>query len=267
MVEAMAGRVLDADGLAQELEQLLELNPSILFITGAGISADSGLPTYRGVAGLYNEPDAETGLPMEEIMSGDMWQKDPSFLMKHLRKVADACQNAQPNSAHKLIARLEEKLDRVWVLTQNVDGLHQKAGTKKIIEMHGNAMKMDCTAFEEHSWYIRSYDEVGDSPICPQCGSIARPAVVLFGESLPEEAVDLYNEEVIDKGFDVVVSIGTSHMFHYISAPVLLANENNATTVDINPSATELDYAFKFTVRERAAQAAETIAKRLGEAL
>ncbi|MEK6239250.1 MAG: hypothetical protein N2C14_31415, partial [Planctomycetales bacterium] len=111
---------------------------SLLFITGAGVSADSNLPTYRGVGGLYDARDTPDGMPIEEALSGDTFRSRPEISWKYLRQIGEAVQGAQPNRAHQVIAALEKRLPRVWTLTQNVDGLHAAAGSRNVIEVHGN---------------------------------------------------------------------------------------------------------------------------------
>lgn len=250
---------------AELFESILVHEPDILFITGAGCSADSGLPTYRGVAGLYEGNDKETGRPIEEIVSSDTWKDDPDLVWRHLKRIADACSGAEPNAAHKLIAALEQRLPRVWVLTQNVDGLHQKAGSKNVITMHGDAFDMVCLASEDHGWRVEDYSTFGDvSPRCPTCGSLARPNVVLFGEMLPEEQVQKYRDEITVKGFDVVVSVGTSHQFHYIDQPVHNVNKQGGLSIEVNPTGSDLTWEFTYRVRSGAAEAAKAIANKLG---
>ena len=94
---------------------------SILFVTGAGISADSGLPTYRGIGGLYEQDGTEDGIPIEAALSGAMFQRDPALTWKYIHQIESACREAGPNRAHEAIAELERRFDRVWTLTQNVD--------------------------------------------------------------------------------------------------------------------------------------------------
>src|SRR5947209_5837685 len=117
----------DAERVGQVVE-LLRQSRSLLFITGAGLSADSGLPTYRGVGGLYNGRDPEEGLPIEVLLSGDCFAARPELTWKYLLQIERAGRGAKPNRGHEVIAALESRFERVWVLTQNVDGLHRRAG-------------------------------------------------------------------------------------------------------------------------------------------
>ena len=117
----------------------------VLVITGAGVSADSGLPTYRGIGGLYEDSATEDGMPIEEALSGPMLRRRPELTWRHIAAVERACRGARPNRAHQVLAALEQRLPALWVLTQNVDGLHRAAGTRKLIEIHGTVHDLVCT--------------------------------------------------------------------------------------------------------------------------
>ncbi|MEY2632107.1 MAG: hypothetical protein RIR00_761 [Pseudomonadota bacterium] len=221
------------DAVAADLQQARRL----LFITGAGISADSGLPTYRGVGGLYNGVTTAEGFRIEDALSGDMLRLRPDLTWKYLAQIEETCRGAQPNAAHRAIAQLQAQRD-VTVLTQNVDGLHRQAGSRDLIEIHGNLQVLDCTccAFSEE---VRDLAGRSLPPRCPECDGLLRPRVVLFGEALPEAALDrLYT--VLESGVDMVFSIGTSSIFPYIVQPVVWAARSGITTVEINPARTPL---------------------------
>lgn len=211
---------------------------SVLVITGAGLSADSGVPTYRGIGGLYEEsPDAE-GVPIEVLLSAEGMRRDPARVWSHLRHVEASCRGMVPNRGHAVIAAMEQAFERVWVLTQNVDGFHQRAGSRHVIAIHGNVHKVRCTACSYRTG-VESYAELGEAPVCPSCGADLRPDVVLFGEMLDADAVGLYQQH-LDQPFDVVFSIGTSSLFSYIQEPVLDAAMFDRFTVEINPGDTEV---------------------------
>lgn len=230
---------------------------SILFVTGAGISADSGLPTYRGVGGLYEADVPEEGLPIEALLSGEMLARHPERTWKYLGAIERACRGAKPNRAHEVIAALERERPRVVVLTQNVDGLHRAAGSKDVIEIHGDVHQLACTRC---TWGERVMDYVGLEipPRCPRCSALVRPAVVLFGEMLPRAAVARLEEE-LRAGFDAVVSIGTTSVFPYIAAPVLAARSRGSGTVEVNPGETEVSDAVDVRLRCGAAAAMEAL--------
>ena len=116
---------------------------SILFITGAGISADSGLPTYRGIGGLYDR-GTDDGFEIEEIMSGRMLESRPELTWKYLIEMLKGARGATFNRAHEVIAEMEAGFPRVWTLTQNVDGFHHDAGSNDVIEIHGNIRHLKC---------------------------------------------------------------------------------------------------------------------------
>ncbi len=163
------------------LVRILRKSRSILFITGAGVSAESGIPTYRGIGGLYNVDTTEDGVAIEEALSASMLADNPALTWKYLAQIGMAVQGARHNRAHEVIAEMESRFHRVWTLTQNVDGFHRAAGSKNLIEAHGNMHSLSCTKCK----YMESLDEfdaIAIPPKCPHCGALVRPDVVLFGE-------------------------------------------------------------------------------------
>jgi NAD-dependent deacetylase len=219
---------------------------SILFITGAGLSADSGLPTYRGIGGLYDQGGTEEGLPIEVVLSGEMLGRRPDLTWKYIHQIERACRGARPNRGHEIIAEFQSRFERVVVLTQNVDGFHREAGSKDVIEIHGDIHLLRCT---QCRWQMRvpDYAELTSPPYCPQCSALVRPAVVLFGEMLPDEPCTWLEIELA-RGFDAVFLVGTSAMFPYIVRPVLLARAGGRATIEINPSRTDLTNIVDFWV-------------------
>jgi NAD-dependent deacetylase len=239
--------------------RLLAESRSVLFVTGAGISADSGLPTYRGIGGLYNVTATEDGVPIERALSGDIIAERPELTWKYLAQVERACRGARHNRAHEVIAEMEERLDRVWTLTQNVDGFHRAAGAKNVIEIHGDLHDLRCMrcAFRRT---VPDYSDLSFPPACPQCEGILRPDVVLFDELLPEDRVrDLLRE--LRRGFDVVFTVGTTSVFPYIAEPVRLAAEMGRPTVEINPDTTRVSHLVDIKLAMRAAPALDAIAR------
>lgn len=234
---------------------------SILFITGAGISADSGLPTYRGTGGLYNDSDTQDGVPIEMALAGETFRRRPALTWKYLAQIEERCRGARHNRAHEVIAEWEKRFPRVWVLTQNIDGFHQEAGSRNVIEIHGNLHRILCEAC---GWKreVRDYSEITIPPACPACGRGARPEVVLFGEMLPERALTaLYDE--LGKGFDLYFSIGTTSVFPYIQMPVVRAKEAGKTVIEINPTETEISHLADIRLSGSAAEILSGIRERL----
>lgn len=233
-------KTLSAEGLAavQTLADWFQGSRRVLVITGAGLSADSGLPTYRGIGGLYNQGMTEDGVPIETALSGRMLAKRPALCWKYIYQIEAACRGAQPNRGHRALAALESHVDELWVLTQNVDGFHQAAGSSRIIPIHGDVHYLFCTECP-HEETVDSYADMDIPPACPSCRGLVRPRVVLFGEMLPAGALNQLEEQVY-RGFDLVLSVGTTSVFPYITAPVLHARMQGNKTVEINPGSTEI---------------------------
>ena len=232
---------MDTDNI-KEVAALLKKSERVLFITGAGISADSGLPTYRGVGGLYDNQLTEEGMPIEDALSGGMFARRPEVTWKYLWQIGSACHRAKPNKAHSVIAAIQGQKPESWVLTQNVDGLHRAAGSENLIEVHGNAFELfccDCRKEYTADELIQRYSGEPQRHRCRTCTGVIRPDVVLFGETLPMRAVTFLSS-IPDRHFDCVISIGTSGVFQYILEPVLVAKMQGKPTVEINPSTTNV---------------------------
>ena len=247
-----------------EIAERLRGSRSIRFITGAGISADSGLPTYRGIGGLYEQEETDDGIPIEAALSGAMFQRDPALTWKYIHQSESSCRDAGPNRAHHVIAELEQRFDRVWTLTQNVDGLHHAAGSAQVIDIHGDVHRLLCTRCG-HRWRVRSYLNLDIPPSCPECASLVRPEVVLFGEMLPLDRARLLQEQLM-RGFDAVFSIGTTSVFPYIAEPVIDARRRGALTVEINPGASEVSHIVNHRLQTGAAAAMDAVVRALDRA-
>lgn len=233
----------------------------LLFITGAGLSADSGLPTYRGVSGLYENAETEDGMPIEEALSGAMLATRPNVAWRHIAAIEAACRGSAPNEGHKTIAWLESRFEHVTVLTQNVDGLHQAAGSTDVIPIHGDVHGLHCTGCGDRR-VVSDYAGLEIPPRCTHCGALVRPEVVLFGEMLPPLAVDRL-VAALDRGFDVVFSVGTTSVFPYIAGPVLRAARLGIPTVEINPGTSDVSDAVRFRIRAGARDALVALRARL----
>ena len=233
----------------QNIARDLRASRRVLFVTGAGISADSGLPTYRGVGGLYNDEATEDGLAIEDALSGECLTIRPEITWKYLAQIERNCHNVQPNAAHHAIATFEQRFE-VVVLTQNIDGLHIKAGSSNVIEIHGTLDERFCA----HCGAPADARDSAVPPRCARCGEIVRPRVVLFGEMLPEGAINRLHDELA-RGFDMVFVIGTTAVFPYIAEPVLRAVRGGIPTVEINPARTRLSDLVRYYLPQRAAKA------------
>jgi NAD-dependent deacetylase len=254
-----------------DIEQKLEVVATelcrakrVLFITGAGISADSGLPTYRGVGGLDNTEQTEEGFPIEQCLSASMFRVRPEITWKYMLRIGEAVVKCQPNPAHKIIAQWEKDFalrgGNVLVFTQNIDGYHRLAGSENVLEIHGTLSELICTkcAWEtsldlQASHHPLLQDAV---PKCPKCHAVIRPRIILFEEMLPRQVLAQFAEEFAGgSGFDMVFSIGTSAMFPYITEPVYEAIRHGITTVEINPAMGELSHRVAYHMPMGAADA------------
>lgn len=242
----------------QTVASLLAEAKHPLFITGAGISADSGLPTYRGIGGLYEGRETTEGVPIESALSGEMLRVRPELPWKYLLQIHKACAGSSCNRAHEVIAEIEKAKPDSWVLTQNVDGFHRDAGSRNLIEIHGRTSElycMDCLQrYDVTALTDRYGDEIPLPPSCKVCEGVLRPDAVLFGEMLPEKELMLLQNKA-SVGRDIIIVIGTTAVFPYISQPVFLARSQGIPTVEINPTETMISETVDYIIRDTAVNA------------
>ena len=171
-----------------KLIQYINESNNIVFFGGAGVSTESGIPDFRSKDGLYNQHDVKFDMyDPEYLLSRDCLYNNPKVFYEFYRQKMDT-RNIKPNITHKVLAKLENMGKLKAVITQNIDGLHQKAGSKNVYEIHGTTLKNHCDCREYDKNYIFDSDEA--IPKCPYCKKLIRPNVVLYGEDLPDEAVD-----------------------------------------------------------------------------
>lgn len=250
----------------QEIAQIMRESNRLLFITGSGISVDSGLPTYRGIGGLYEGKCTEDGISIEESLSGEMLENNPEITWKHLWEIAHGCRGAKPNRCHEILAKIGQRVDETWILTQNVDSLHRAAGSRHLIEIHGRADATHCMvcgkSADSESLLASRMAEDRSVPFCAVCGGVLRPDVVLFGEPLPPKAMhDL--EELARTGVDLVMSLGTSSLFPYITAPMQLAHQLGIPTVEVNLQTTDASEFAQYRLEMDCKDALELIAQQI----
>jgi NAD-dependent deacetylase len=220
---------------------------SVAVLTGAGISAESGVPTFRGEGGLWRNYRAE------ELATPHAFRADPRLVWAWYdwrRGLIGAC---QPNAAHHTLAEMESHFDDFVLITQNVDGLHELAGSHHTVELHGNIWKMRCTTGCQPPWADRSVPLPEIPPQCPGCGALARPDVVWFGESLPAESLESAFAAV--QRCQVLLVVGTSAVVQPAASLPLIALQSAAHVVEINPQATPLSDAVNEVIRQPAAVA------------
>ena len=188
------------------LIQYINESNNIVFFGGAGVSTESGVPDFRSKDGLYNQHDIRFDMyDPEYLLSRDCLYNNPKVFYEFYRQKMDT-RNIEPNITHKVLVKLEAMGKLNAVITQNIDGLHQKAGSKNVYEIHGTTLKNHCDCKEYDENYIFDSDEA--IPKCPYCRKLIRPNVVLYGESLPEEAVN-YSLDALHKA-DMLIIGGTS---------------------------------------------------------
>ena len=171
------------------LQQIIDKSKRIVFFGGAGVSTESGIPDFRSVDGLYNQ---EWDYPPEEIISRTFFYKNtPEFYRFYRAKLLP--KGIEPNAAHYKLAELEKAGKLTAVVTQNIDGLHQKAGSKNVFELHGSTLRnycLDCGAFYDEKIIEESENAPDKLPHCPKCGGLIKPDVVLYEEGLDQAVIE-----------------------------------------------------------------------------
>ncbi len=225
----------------------------ITVLTGAGVSAASGVPTFRGKDGLWKNH------PPEQLATPEAFNRDPRLVWEWYNWRRERISKCLPNAAHKVLAAWGERYQRFTLITQNVDGLHEKAGTKGIIRFHGSIWEVLCSARCRQSparWWDETVPFATVPPPCPYCGGMLRPGVVWFGEGIDEEVME---RSVAALNCDVFLSIGTSAVVYPAAGLAGGARRNGAFTAEINPEATAASGTFDLAVQE----AAEVVLPRL----
>ncbi|RZI43547.1 NAD-dependent deacylase [Herbaspirillum sp. HC18] len=217
----------------------------IAAFTGAGVSAESGIPTFR---------DAQTGLwahyRAEDLATPEAFRRDPVTVWNWYAWRRDLMRNVQPNPAHVAIAQLERLVERVTVITQNVDGLHASAGSSDIIELHGNIWHNFCSSCGTIVPPAHLTKDI--PPLCPHCSGHVRPGVVWFGEALPESAWTRASQ-VLETA-DIFFCIGTSSLVEPAASLPRYARSCGRTVIQINPEATSHDEIAQYVLRGKAGE-------------
>src|SRR5438876_11001209 len=219
----------------------------ILLITGAGVSAESGIPTFRGGDGYWQNLDPA------KLATPEAFERDPKLVWEWYRERRQRIRTAQPNSAHEAIAKLAQHADEFLLITQNVDDLHRRAGlaNEQMVQIHGDIFVTRCSRcdfdFSEHN------EEMQEIPRCSKCDALMRPGVVWFGEQLPWTEVQRV-ETYLDRGVcDLVIVAGTTTTFGYIVDWALRASLGGGELIEVNPEETLLHRLGTQLVREPAA--------------
>lgn len=212
-----------------ELIQKLARAQRVTALTGAGVSAESGVPTFR---------DAQTGLwarfKPEDLATPRAFRRNPRLVWEWYEWRRKLVAAAKPNPAHHALVELEKLFPHFTLITQNVDGLHQRAGSRNVLELHGNITRTKC--FDEDT-LVTSWPDTGDvPPKCPRCGGLLRPDVVWFEEAMPEREMDLAATAATT--CEVFLSVGTSTVVYPAASLPFEALRHGAIVVEINPQPT-----------------------------
>lgn len=217
--------------IENELIEVLRTSKRIAALTGAGVSQESGLRTFR---------DAQTGLWAQykphELASPEAFQRDPKLIWDWYAWRREAVKAVRPNPGHYALVEMEKRATVFTLITQNVDGLHRMAGSQNVLELHGNIQRVrcaDCYTFAE-SWD----DNLGSVPQCRSCGGLLRPDVVWFGEALPRNQLESAVEAA--RSCEVFLSIGTSGLVQPAASLAFAAHNRGATVIEINAEPTPL---------------------------
>jgi NAD-dependent deacetylase len=228
----------------------------LLVITGAGMSADAGIPTYRGVGGLYDGHPGEDGLAIEDILSAEVFAARPALTWRALFEIEARARGVEPHVGHRVLAAIEAARSaagrETLVATQNVDGLHQAAGSRAVVELHGSIRTLSCARCGARR-AVAGFSGLALPPRCAACGGVERPDVVQFGEALPRAALERYLAYV-EAEPDAVLSVGTTSGFAYVYQPIVHAAARGAWTAEIDPGETALSSVVGLRVCGRAAE-------------
>jgi len=226
----------------------MRLNPQdrLFVLTGAGISAESGLATFRGSGGLWN------GHSVEEVATPEAWQADPELVWRFYSQRRRDALAAQPNAAHKALAQIEQRLaNNFYLCTQNVDDLHERAGSRRIHHMHGSLFQSRCTRTGEHFSDHAFYEDPNALPICKTCHATIRPHIVWFGE-IPLDMDTIYRE--LDRA-TILLVVGTSGSVYPAAGFVDIANRRGIRTVYVGPEEPLNTHAFHQVILKPATEA------------
>lgn len=223
----------------QELLNLLQNSKYCVVLTGAGISTLSGIPDFRGKDGIYNKFDADL------IFSLEYFNKDPSYFYTHSRELIYELDKKEPNIIHKVLSELEKRGIVKAVITQNIDMLHQRAGSKNVIEVHGSPRNHTCLACgKKYSFeYVADLVKTEVIPMCNECGGLIKPDVIFYGEMLEHDVIEKAIEE--SSKADLIIVLGSSLVVQPAATLPFYTLDNGGDLVIVNNMPTPLDNSAK----------------------
>jgi NAD-dependent deacetylase len=243
------------DMSVDRLAELLRGRRPCVVLTGAGISTESGIPDFRSAEGIWARYDPA------EVAHIDAWRRDPARVWKFYALRIDACAAAEPNDGHRALAELEEEGWIRAVITQNVDGLHQRAGSREVVEVHGSLREAECVHCGAR---VPMEDAVASLPLppCPDCGEVLKPGVVMFGELLPMRAIERAQALAAKAGLLLVV--GSSLEVHPVAGLPGDALAAGGALVIVNRGGTPWDSRAELVVDRAAGKTLSGLAAALG---
>ncbi len=244
--------------MIEKAVELITKSKHLTALTGAGVSAESGIPTFRGKDGLWNK------YRPEELATPEAFARNPELVWKWYAWRMELVFNAKPNPAHYALAELEKMGLLKVLITQNVDDLHERAGSKEVLHLHGRLNVMRCTNCNKEV-QVKEAPKIPPLPKCDECGSLMRPGVVWFGEMLPRDVLDRSFAEVSVS--DVILVVGTSAVVQPAASLPLIVKKSGGKIIEINPSETPLTNVADVSLRMPAGKALKEIVDRVKQAL
>ena len=242
----------------EDAAELFRRAKRMVVLTGAGISTPSGIPDFRSEGtGLWSRDE-----PME-VASLSTFRTHPDRFFKWFRPLAGQIFNAQPNAAHRALAELEQTGSVQTIITQNIDMLHQKAGSKHVIEMHGTLQTLSCTrCYKKYDSadFVKKFIDDETLPLCPDCSGVLKPDVILFGEQLPQSA--WFEAQSAARGCDLMVVAGSSLEVLPVAGLPMQAVDRGAHLIVINNSPTYINVRADVVIMDDVATILPDIAKR-----
>jgi len=233
-------------------EEILKLKKEIrkvktlIVLTGAGVSKESGVPTFRGKDGLWRNFDAT------QLATPEAFRKDPKLVWEWYNWRREIIIKAKPNPAHFGIKKLEDFIPDFLLVTQNVDNLHRESGSKKMVEIHGNIFRTRCTECISIKFEKRVYKEEELPPKCEKCGGLLRPDVVWFGEPIPIDVLSRIQE--FSKRANAILVVGTSALVYPAAYLPFIIKERGGKVFEINPDITPLTHIADISIRGKAGE-------------
>ncbi len=221
--------------------EILRNSKSVMVLTGAGISAESGISTFRGSDGLWEK------FKVEDIATPSAFYRDSDLVWRWYSDRRKGMLEAKPNPGHIAIAKLESFFDDFLLITQNIDNLHHRAGSKNLSEIHGNIFREFCT----NCSFARASNECYDStPKCPKCGAKLRPDVVWFGEQLPKKELE-FSFDFASRA-DTIIVIGTSAIVYPVAELPYIVKSSSGKVIEVNLAETPLTQIADVSILEKA---------------